>query len=171
VANLEFKGGAALWNLGIHMEAMPRTTIGTAILVDASLMTLIKVQSVLVEGQTQCFILQFIPKETLGIFNIYAAFTSQEHKRMWFNLAKNMPLVDHWILADDFNMRHEEILAWQQLTIHLRVEDVWYLDSFCKNTKKMFTFDNGVRKPKRHSHTSTISMYLQVRTIGEPARR
>jgi hypothetical protein len=149
-------------------------------------MTLIKVQSVLVEGQTQCFILQFIPKETLGIFNIYAAFTSQERKPMWFNLAKNMPLVDHWILADDFNMReqdvtlntwtnrnmrHEEISAWQQLTIHLGVEDVWYLDSFCQNTKKMFIFYNGVGEPKRHSHTSTISMYLQVRTIGEVTRR
>lgn len=52
MANLEFKSGTALWNLGIRMEATPRTTVGTAILVNASLTTLIKEQCVSVEGQT-----------------------------------------------------------------------------------------------------------------------
>ncbi len=160
VANLEFKGGTTLWNLGIHMEATPRTTVGTTIPVDASLMTVIKEQCVLVEGQMQCFILQFTLKETLGILNIYATFTSQEHEHMWLNVAENIALVDHWLLAGNFNMREqdatlnawtnrkmkcEEILNWQQLTIHLGVEDVWHLNSFSKNTEKIFTFDNGHR--------------------------
>jgi hypothetical protein len=68
---------------------------------------------------------------------------------MWFNLAKNAPLIvvsnfhmweqDAWT---NRSMRHKKILIWQQLTIHLGVEDVWHLDSFHKNTKKTFTFDN-----------------------------
>jgi hypothetical protein len=31
-------------------------------------------------------------------------------------------------------------------SIHLEVEDVWHLDSFCKTTKKAFMFDNGCRE-------------------------
>jgi hypothetical protein len=100
-------------------------------------------------------------KKNLGILNIYFALKSQERGHMWLNLAENVPLVDHWILADNFNMREqdatlnawtnksmmcEEISAWQQLAIHLGVEDVCHLDSFCKNTEKMFTFDNGRRR-------------------------
>jgi hypothetical protein len=76
MVNLKFKEGTMLWNPSIRMEATCRTMKGMAILVNATLTTLIKKQCVLVEGQMQCLILQFTPKETLNIFNIYATFTS-----------------------------------------------------------------------------------------------
>jgi hypothetical protein len=63
-----------------------------AILINASLMSLIKKQCVLGEDQVQCLIPQFIPKETLNILNIYATLTSHEHGHMWLDLAKNLPL-------------------------------------------------------------------------------
>jgi hypothetical protein len=76
VVNLKFKEGTVLWNPSIRMETTCKTMKGMAILVNATLITLIKKQCVLVEGQVQCLILQFTPKKTLSIFNIYATLTS-----------------------------------------------------------------------------------------------
>jgi hypothetical protein len=50
MVNFKFKRGIVLWNPGIHMETTHITTRGMAILVNASLTTLIKRQCVLVEG-------------------------------------------------------------------------------------------------------------------------
>lgn len=98
MVNLKFKRGTVLWNPRICMEATHRTMKGMAILVNAGLTTLIKKQCVLVEGQVQWLILQFTPKKTLNVLNIYATFTSQKHREMWLHLAKNVPSDPSWQL-------------------------------------------------------------------------
>jgi hypothetical protein len=142
-----------------------------AILVNASLMSLIKKQCVLVEGQVQCFIPQFTPKETLNILNIYATLTSHEHGHMWLDLAKNLPLdpsqrFQHVGTRCLNQQKHEaqRDLGLAPTNNPPRGGGCPALRLLAQTLRRHSHLTMSAKEPKRHSRASTICMYPWVST-------
>ena len=97
-------------------------------------------------GRAQYVIMEFHNKK-VGILNLYAPNSSRERLKMWIELDRSLPTVDHWCIAGDFNMIEDpedrsgeggvtvhglELSAWERFTISRRLVDVWHLPSFGK---------------------------------------
>ncbi|CAM6023819.1 unnamed protein product [Sphagnum balticum] len=155
------------------MGCSQRTSVGTAILVDRSIASLVKDSGILIEGRAQFITLQFPDNDSLTIVNIYVARSSNDRAPIWKKIHEAEFTLEHVILGGDFNhleetirrgtsserqMQRKEIASWHHMTLRYGVTDAWSLDSFRKMSKKDYTFDNG--RSRANSAISRIDKFL-----------
>jgi len=80
---IEFWNGTTLWNEGIPMGRLQRTSAGTAILIDRATTPSIKDHGILMEGRAQYVSLQSLEGGTLTIINVYAQRSSNDRAPLW----------------------------------------------------------------------------------------
>jgi exonuclease III len=62
-------------------------------------------------------------------------------------------------------MHRREAAAWHRITLKYGLTDAWLLDSFHKQSQKVFTYDNG--RAGSQSALSRIDKFMISQTIDE----
>ena len=101
---------------------------------------------VLTCGRGQYVIFQ-IGLKKWGLMNIYAPNHARDRAILWENILSQVPSVDHWAIAGDFNMLEDvsdrlggiphtisssELYEWEHLIFSLGLMDLWQVSSFVK---------------------------------------
>jgi hypothetical protein len=178
---LEFWRGSSFWNHAIPLGRSQRSRAGTAIFMDRTTTPLIKDHGILVEGRVQFVTLHAPDNGVLTIINVYASQTSTERALLRNKIAQADFTSDHIILGDNFNhhlenldqentlgprkMHRREAAAWHRITLKYGLTDAWLLDSFHKQSQKVFTYDNG--RAGSQSALSRINKFMISQTIDE----
>ncbi|CAM6016382.1 unnamed protein product [Sphagnum balticum] len=105
---VEFWQGESYWNEGVPMGRSQKISVGTAILVDKTISSLITDHGILVEGRTQFITLQPPGEGSLTIINIYASLHSTNRAQLWQKVSEANFNTDRVILGGDFN--HKEAM-------------------------------------------------------------
>jgi hypothetical protein len=162
------------------MGRSQKTNARTTILVERATTPLVKEQGIVMEGCAQFVTLQSLDNGTLTIVNIYAPHSSNDRAPLWRRINQVEFTADHIIVEGDFNhleetdrrgisgerqMHRREAAAWHHMTLHYGLVDAWRLDSFCKMSKKEYTYDNG--RSRARSAVSQIDKFLVSQDIDE----
>ena len=119
---------------------------------------------VLTCGRGQYVILQ-IGLKKWGLLNIYAPNHTKDRTILWKSLMAQLPVVDHWALAGDFNMLEDgcdrlggtsqtisglELYEWERLIFSLGLLDLWHVSSFARIQDSL----EYSRSDRRQSHAN-----------------
>ena len=119
---------------------------------------------VLTCGRGQYVILQ-IGLKKWGLLNIYAPNHTKDRTILWKSLMAQLPVVDHWALAGDFNMLEDgcdrlggtsqtisglELYEWERLIFSLGLLDLWHVSSFTRIQDSL----EYSRSDRRQSHAN-----------------
>jgi hypothetical protein len=103
---------------------------------------------------------------------------------MWKKINQVEFTSDHTILGGDFNhleettrrgtscekqMHRKEVASWHHMTLQYGLSDAWCLYSFCKMSKKAYTYDNG--RSGASSAISWIDKFLVSQDIDSRGGR
>ena len=100
-----------------------------------------------------------------GLLNIYAPNHVRERTILWKSIISQLPDVDHWAIAGDFNMLEDvgdrlggtsqtisgsELYEWERLTFSLGLMDLWHVSSFVRIHDSLAYS----RSDRREAHTN-----------------
>ena len=95
-------------------------------------------------GRGQYIILQ-IGSKKWGLLNIYAPNHARDRTTLWKSIMPQLPVVEHWAIAGDFNMLEDgcdrlggtfqplfgsKLYEWERLIFSLGLMDLWHVSSF-----------------------------------------
>jgi hypothetical protein len=181
---IKFWKGRAFWNPGIPMGCLQRKNTSTSILVDMTITPLVKVNGILLEGRAHFITLHLPNNGSLTIINVYAPKSSNDKAPLWRRISAAEFISDHLVLGGNFNhlekvscrglvgerqMHKREVAFWHHMTFQYGLANIWNLDSFCKMSKKGFTFNNGRSGPR--SAVSRIDKFLVTQELDSRGGR
>ena len=100
-----------------------------------------------------------------GLLNIYAPNNAKDRMILWKSIISQLPTVDHWAIAGDFNMVEDvsdrvggtsqtvagsELYEWERLIFALGLMDVWHVSSFVRLQDSL----EYSRSDRREVHTN-----------------
>ena len=100
-----------------------------------------------------------------GLLNIYAPNHARDRTILWKNIMSQLPTIDHWAIAGDFNMLEDlsdrlggtsqtlagtELYEWERLIFSLDLVDLWHVPSFVRIQDSLAYS----RSNRRDSHTN-----------------
>ena len=87
-----------------------------------------------------------------GILNVYAPNHASARTLFWTQICDALQNIEHWCMAGDFNMledpndrrggstmtvRGSKLGAWERLCFKMGIQDVWFLNTFCKEPNSL----------------------------------
>ena len=100
-----------------------------------------------------------------GLLNIYAPNHARDRTILWKNIMSQLPTIDHWAIAGDFNMLEDlsdrlggtsqtlggtELYEWERWIFSLDLVDLWHVPSFVRIQDSLAYS----RSNRRDSHTN-----------------
>ena len=104
-----------------------------------------------------------------GLMNIYAPNHARDRAILWKNILSQVPNVDHWAIAGDFNMLEDvsdrlggishtisglELYEWEHFIFALGLMDLWRVSSF-EHMQDSLTYSRSDRK-QPHTNLSRL---------------